>query len=71
MLEDFCKSATPRSLDETILKKTASELDLIGESYATVSEAVKAALNKASKNDLIFIGGSTFVVADALILLDN
>ena len=67
----FCKSATPRSLDETILKKTASELDLIGESYATVSEAVKAALNKASKNDLIFIGGSTFVVADALILLDN
>ena len=38
----------------------------MGKSYLSVLEAIKSAQNRANKNDLIFIGGSTFVVAEAI-----
>jgi dihydrofolate synthase/folylpolyglutamate synthase len=48
------------------LKEIAEKFKLKGESFPTVKKAIKAAKNQASKHDLIFVGGSTFVVADAL-----
>ena len=39
---------------------------LKGSTYPTVAEAIQAAKENAGENDLIFIGGSSFVVADAL-----
>ena len=62
----FCKPNIPRGLDATILKQKASEYQLIGNLYNSVSNAYEDALKNASKNDFIFIGGSTFVVAEVL-----
>jgi dihydrofolate synthase/folylpolyglutamate synthase len=62
----FCKANIPRSLDETELAKIALEYGLKGDAYVSVKEAVKAAQHNANEGDLVFIGGSTFVVADAL-----
>ncbi len=62
----FTKASVPRALDQNILRAEASEYGLTGESYSDVKTALNSARNNASRSDLIFIGGSTFVVADAL-----
>lgn len=62
----FCKPNIPRGLDATILKQKATEYQLIGNLYNSVSNAYEDAVKNASKNDFIFIGGSTFVIAEIL-----
>lgn len=62
----FCKPNIPRGLDALKLKNKASEFDLIGNDYTSTKNAYKSAFNNASKKDLIFIGGSTFVVAEVV-----
>lgn len=62
----FTKADIPRSMQEKALKKMAAAHGLRGRTYPTVPLAYRAALRAAKKNDLVFIGGSTFVVADAL-----
>ena len=56
----------PRGLPAEELKALACSLHLEGEAYASVWEGYSAALSRATEADLIFIGGSTFVVADFL-----
>ncbi len=46
------------------LMKLADEAGLSGEAFATVTEAVNAAIKNADKEEVVFIGGSTFVVAE-------
>ena len=60
----FCKPNIPRGLDENVLMREANEFDLLGKSYSSVGKAYKKALNNADQEDLIFVGGSTFVVAE-------
>jgi len=60
----FCKPDIQRGLDTETLKNKAFKFDLIGNSYSSVEEAYKIAKKNASNNDLIYIGGSTFVVAE-------
>jgi dihydrofolate synthase/folylpolyglutamate synthase len=60
----FCKPNIPRGLDASFLQKEAKKHHLIGNLYGSVSEAYAFAQNNATKNDFIFIGGSTFVVAE-------
>ena len=62
----FCKPAIPRGLDAEILEQKAKEFQLNGKVYNSVSNAYQEALKNASKNDFIYIGGSTFVVAEVL-----
>jgi len=62
----FCCPGIPRGLDQQKLKAYGFEFGLIGEAYESVLEAYKHALLNASNQDLIFIGGSTFVVAEVL-----
>jgi dihydrofolate synthase / folylpolyglutamate synthase len=62
----FTKANIPRALDENILKKKAMQFGLTGSSYPTVISAFEAAKSEAGKYDLIFIGGSTFTVAEIL-----
>jgi dihydrofolate synthase/folylpolyglutamate synthase len=62
----FCKPNIPRGLDPQILKQKAAHFDLKGEVYISVSEAYQRAIENATKSDFIFIGGSTFVVAEIL-----
>jgi dihydrofolate synthase/folylpolyglutamate synthase len=65
----FTKASVPRALDEKILKEKASHFGLLGDSFDNVGSAFAKARTNASKNDMIFIGGSTFIVADLLQLI--
>lgn len=67
----FVKANIPRALDENELANLAHKLKLKGEAYKTVEAGIKAAKKAAKKTDLIFIGGSTFVVGDVLALLNQ
>lgn len=62
----FCKAAIPRGLDAELLKEQATSYHLKGDVYPSVAAAYQAAQNNAGKNDFIFIGGSTFVVAEVI-----
>jgi len=62
----FCKPEIPRGLDAKILEEEAKEFGLRGIICSSVSNAYKTALERAGKEDLIYIGGSTFVVAEVL-----
>ncbi len=67
----FTKANTERALNENDLQASAIENGLNGLSYKTVHQAIEAALLKVEKNDLIFIGGSTFVVAEIMGILNR
>ena len=62
----FCKPDIPRGMDAGILASEALRFGLNGEVYPSVQAAYNAALKTALKEDLIFVGGSTFVVAEVL-----
>jgi dihydrofolate synthase/folylpolyglutamate synthase len=62
----FCAPNIPRALHVAILKQKAHDFNLIGASYASVRSAFTAALKKAHTDDLVYIGGSTFVVAEVV-----
>lgn len=62
----FCRANIPRSLDELELQKKAKAFGLKGERYSSVPAALEAAKFNALKNDLIVVGGSTFVVAEVV-----
>ncbi len=60
----FCQAQIPRALDADVLLIQALAIGLQGERYDLVNQAIHAALSNAKDNDMIFIGGSTFVVAE-------
>lgn len=62
----FTKASVPRALNELILKNEAAKYGLSGESYSSVKEAFDSAKRNANPDDVIFIGGSTFVVAEVV-----
>ena len=62
----FCKPDIPRGLEVEILAQKAVELGLKGRAYSSVKNALRAAKKKAGKKDLIYVGGSTFVVAEVI-----
>lgn len=62
----FTQASVERALPANTIVGKAQKHQLTGNGYPTVTEAVEAALSDAKPDDLIFIGGSTFVVADAI-----
>lgn len=60
----FCAANIPRALAAGDLAAQGAELDLHGHSYSSVTAAVAAARSSAGPADVVFIGGSTFVVAE-------
>jgi dihydrofolate synthase/folylpolyglutamate synthase len=62
----FSRANIPRGLDAELLQAAARKHGLEGAVYDTVPEALVAALGEASETDVIYVGGSTFTVADAL-----
>lgn len=62
----FTKSSIPRALNENILAEKAAGFGLAGCCYPSVGEAFDAAKQNAAREDLIYVGGSTFVVAEIL-----
>jgi dihydrofolate synthase/folylpolyglutamate synthase len=62
----FTKANIPRALNETVLKSEAGKYGLSGQSFSDIKTALENARTNAKKSDLIFIGGSTFVVAEVI-----
>jgi len=62
----FCKADIPRGLDRNILAAKAKAAGLEGKPYPSVKDALHAAQCNAKPDDLVFVGGSTFVVAEAI-----
>ena len=60
----FCQAAIPRALPATELAALAAAQGLVGAAYGPVPIAVAAARAAAGAADVVFIGGSTFVVAE-------
>jgi len=60
----FTKASVPRALNELKLKMEAEKYGLAGQSYPDVRTALYSARKQANESDVIFIGGSTFVVAE-------
>jgi dihydrofolate synthase/folylpolyglutamate synthase len=62
----FTKAGIKRAMDEKRLKSLAEEKGLRGESYRTVNEALLAAKKNSVDGDLIYVGGSTYIVAEVI-----
>jgi len=62
----FCEADTKRALPVEDLESNFAEHNRRGSSYSSVLEAYAAAKMNAEENDIIYIGGSTFVVAEVL-----
>ncbi|KRO54671.1 MAG: tetrahydrofolate synthase [Cryomorphaceae bacterium BACL11 MAG-121001-bin54] len=62
----FCKPNILRGLDENILKEIANKKEIKGDSYSSVKTALARAKKQAQLEDLIFIGGSTFMAAEVV-----
>ena len=62
----FCSPAIARGLNVDTLKEIATTKGLQGERYSSVAEALNAAKAQALPTDFIFVGGSTFVVAEVV-----
>ena len=62
----FTKANIPRATEPEELAAKAAPFGLKGNSYPSVRQALSEALANAEKNDLVFVGGSTFVVAEVL-----
>jgi dihydrofolate synthase / folylpolyglutamate synthase len=60
----FCQANIPRALPATELLKKAKDFGLIGVVVDDVNEAIDYAILNANKADIIYVGGSTFVVAE-------
>ena len=62
----FCRPDIPRGLEAESLKLKAESFGLLGDVYTNVTSAFAAAKQAADIDDLVFIGGSTFVVAEVI-----
>ncbi len=62
----FTQAKVQRAMKAEELEQKAKAYNLYGESYDDVQTAIKAAKGKAQKDDVIYIGGSIFIVAEAI-----
>jgi len=62
----FCKPNIPRGLSEVKLEEKAADFHLRGKKYDSVKKAYQASLDNANQQDIIYVGGSTFVVAEII-----
>lgn len=62
----FCKPDIPRGLEAESMQQQANIFGLHGNTYPSVKVALMAAQANATDNDLVFVGGSTFVVAEVV-----
>lgn len=60
----FCAARLPRAMPASELASLASDFELIGQVFDSVDQAYQKALKDAQDEDILFIGGSTFVVAE-------
>ncbi len=64
----FTNAHIPRALLKTDLQEKAAKVNLVGDCFATVDEAVNSAKQNASENDVIMICGSFFIISESELL---
>jgi dihydrofolate synthase/folylpolyglutamate synthase len=62
----FTRADVPRAMDEKVLKSMAEEYGFSGNSYFPSSEALRESLRNAGNGDVVYVGGSTFVVSELI-----
>ena len=62
----FCKPNIERGLDAGVLRQVFADSGFAGNVFSSVNQAFESAKQNAHKDDLIYVGGSTFVVAEVL-----
>lgn len=62
----FTKATTHRAIPEDKVKECGAEHGLKGKTYGSVTEAYRAAMDDAQTDDFVFVGGSSYIVADFL-----
>ncbi len=62
----FTQAKVLRAMPATMLQEKAEAFQLFGNAYDSVTDAIKSARENATENDLIYIGGSIFIVAEAI-----
>ena len=67
----FTQASIERALAAEILEKQAESFGLRGRTYLSVEQAIKSAIIDVDTDDFIFIGGSNFIVGEALIYFRN
>ena len=67
----FTQASVKRAMPAENIAAIGKEFGLLGDTYSTVAEAYQAALREASPEDRIFVGGSSFIVADLLTFLQK
>ncbi len=67
----FCQASTHRAIKAEKVAQMAQEAGLQGAHFQSVKEAYDKAMEDSSKNDFIFVGGSSYVVADLLTAWNN
>ncbi|MBQ8423233.1 MAG: bifunctional folylpolyglutamate synthase/dihydrofolate synthase [Coprobacter sp.] len=67
----FTQAAIPRAMPANVMRDKAAAYHLTGKVFPTVHEAYQAALDDSGADDFVFVGGSSFVVADLLTFLTN
>ncbi len=67
----FTRASIPRALPQEELARLAAQVGLTGQTYPSVEEAVRAAKADSHPDDFIFVGGSTFIVADLLSVIPS
>ena len=65
----FCQASVKRALESGQMRSLAEGYGLKGKAYGTVAEAYDAAIDEADGDDFVYVGGSSFVVADLLTYL--
>ena len=65
----WTKASVHRAMDENMVAELAKKHSLSGTTFDNVPDAYEAAIHLASKDDFIYVGGSSFVVADLLTFL--
>ena len=65
----FTRATSKRAIDEQKVLELGCSKGLMGRTYPSVAEAYQAAISEASNDDFIFVGGSSYVVADLLTVL--
>ena len=62
----FCQAKVPRAMNKTDLQIESKKFNLKGKIFHSVKKALNQAKKRAKRNDLIFVGGSTFVMAEII-----
>ena len=67
----FTQASIERALPAELLQIQAKSTGLSGNAYLSVEEAIKSAITDSETDDMLFIGGSNFIVGEALIYFRN